>query len=103
MLLAEVDLAILRLPDDAARDVAAICDTLRDQAPRLLDASTAHRVAPGWVYGFAELAPDQPQKIASARRVANPGCYATGAIALLAPLVCRRRTRSSRMASRMSF
>ena len=87
MLLAEVDLAILCLPDDAARDVAALCDTLGDQAPRLLDASTAHRVAPGWVYGFAELSADQPQKIAGARRVANPGCYATGAIALLAPLV----------------
>jgi N-acetyl-gamma-glutamyl-phosphate reductase uncommon form len=87
MLLAEVDLAILCLPDDAAREVAALCDTLGDKAPRLLDASTAHRVAPGWVYGFAELAQDQPQKIAAARRVANPGCYATGAIALLAPLV----------------
>jgi N-acetyl-gamma-glutamyl-phosphate reductase len=87
MLLAEVDLAILCLPDDAAREVAALCDTLGDKAPRLLDASTAHRVAPGWVYGFAELAQDQPQKIAAARRVANPGCYATGAIALLAPLI----------------
>ncbi len=87
MLLADVDLAILCLPDDAAREVAALCDTLGDKAPRLLDASTAHRVAPGWVYGFAELAQDQPQKIAAARRVANPGCYATGAIALLAPLI----------------
>ena len=87
MLLAEVDLAILCLPDDAAREVAALCDALGDRAPRLLDASTAHRVAPDWVYGFAELAPDQPQKIAAARRVANPGCYASGAIALLAPLV----------------
>jgi N-acetyl-gamma-glutamyl-phosphate reductase len=87
MLLAEVDLAILCLPDDAAREVAALCDALGDRAPRLLDASTAHRVAPDWVYGFAEIAPDQPQKIAAARRVANPGCYATGAIALLAPLV----------------
>jgi len=86
-LLSGVDLAILCLPDDAAREVAALCDALGERAPRLLDASTAHRVAPGWVYGFAELAPDQPQKIAAARRVANPGCYATGAIALLAPLV----------------
>ena len=86
-LLTEVDLAILCLPDDAAREVAALCDALGDEAPRLLDASTAHRVAPGWVYGFAELTPDQPRKIAAARRVANPGCYATGAIALLAPLV----------------
>ena len=86
-LLAEVDLAILCLPDDAAREVASLCDALGDKAPRLLDASTAHRVAPGWVYGFAELSVDQPEKIAAARRVANPGCYATGAIALLAPLV----------------
>jgi N-acetyl-gamma-glutamyl-phosphate reductase len=86
-LLAGVDLAILCLPDDAAREVASLCDALGETAPRLLDASTAHRVAPGWVYGFAELAPDQPGKIAAARRVANPGCYATGAIALLAPLV----------------
>jgi len=86
-LLADVDLAILCLPDDAAREVASLCDALGERAPRLLDASTAHRVAPGWVYGFAELAPDQPRKIAAARRVANPGCYATGAIALLAPLV----------------
>ena len=86
-LLAGVDLAILCLPDEAAREVASLCDALGDKAPRLLDASTAHRVAPGWVYGFAELNPDQPRRIAAARRVANPGCYATGAIALLAPLV----------------
>ncbi|MFY9655119.1 MAG: N-acetyl-gamma-glutamyl-phosphate reductase, partial [Methylocystis sp.] len=85
--LAGVDLAILCLPDDAAREVASLCDALGEKAPRLLDASTAHRVQPGWVYGFAELNPDQPRKIAAARRVANPGCYATGAIALLAPLV----------------
>jgi len=86
-LLASVDLAILCLPDDAAREVAALCDALGGKAPRLLDASTAHRVQPGWVYGFAELAADQPQKIALARRVANVGCYATGCIALLRPLV----------------
>ncbi len=86
-LLAGVDLAILCLPDDAAREVASLCDALGEKAPRLLDASTAHRVAPGWVYGFAELSADQPQRIAAAQRVANPGCYATGAIALLAPLV----------------
>ena len=57
------------------------------RAPRLLDASTAHRVAPDWVYGFAELAEGQAERIAGAARVANPGCYATGAIALLRPLV----------------
>ena len=64
-----------------------LCDELGARAPRLLDASTAHRVAPGWVYGFAELAEGQAERIAGASRVANPGCYATGAIALLRPLV----------------
>ena len=53
----------------------------------MLDASTAHRVAPGWAYGFPELAAGQADAIAAARRVANPGCYATGAIAMLRPLV----------------
>ena len=55
--------------------------------PRIIDASTAHRTAPGWVYGFPELAAGQKEAIAQARRVANPGCYATGAIALLRPLI----------------
>jgi len=86
-ILASVDVAILCLPDDAARETVALADALGKAAPRLLDASTAHRVAPGWVYGFAELAPGQAEAIASAKRVANPGCYATGAIALLRPLV----------------
>src|SRR6201992_1772155 len=56
-------------------------------APKVLDASTAFRVAPDWTYGFPELAPDQAGKIATARKVSNPGCYPTGAIALLRPLV----------------
>jgi N-acetyl-gamma-glutamyl-phosphate reductase len=56
-------------------------------APRVIDASSAHRVAPGWVYGFPELAPGQAEAIATASRVSNPGCHATGAIALLRPLV----------------
>ncbi len=86
-LLAGVDVAILCLPDDAARETVRLCDELGARAPRLLDASTAHRVAPGWVYGFAELAEGQAERIAGASRVANPGCYATGAIALLRPLV----------------
>ncbi|PPD43304.1 MAG: N-acetyl-gamma-glutamyl-phosphate reductase [Methylocystis sp.] len=86
-ILASVDVAILCLPDDAARETVALCDALGDKAPRLLDASTAHRVAPGWVYGFQELCAGQAKAIASARRVANVGCYATGAIALLRPLV----------------
>ena len=55
--------------------------------PRVLDASTAHRVAPGWTYGFPELEPGQGRAIAGARRVSNPGCYPTGAIALIRPLV----------------
>lgn len=86
-LMAEVDLVILCLPDDAAREAVALADALGPDAPRLLDASSAHRVAPGWVYGFAELAPGQDAAIRAARRVANPGCYPTGAIALLRPLV----------------
>jgi N-acetyl-gamma-glutamyl-phosphate reductase len=86
-LLAGVDVAVLCLPDDAARETVALCDALGDRAPRLLDASTAHRVAEGWVYGFAELTAGQAGRIATARRVANPGCYATGAVALLRPLV----------------
>ncbi|WP_363349027.1 N-acetyl-gamma-glutamyl-phosphate reductase [Methylocystis echinoides] len=86
-LLATVDVAILCLPDDAAKETVALCDALGPKAPRILDASTAHRVAPGWVYGFPELCAGQAVAIAKAPRVANVGCYATGAIALLRPLV----------------
>ncbi|MBV1703757.1 MAG: N-acetyl-gamma-glutamyl-phosphate reductase [Hyphomicrobiales bacterium] len=84
---ARADVAILCLPDSAARDAAELAHGLGAAAPRLLDASTVHRVAPGWVYGFEELAPGQGALIASARDVANVGCYATGSIALLRPLV----------------
>ena len=83
-LMGSVDVAILCLPDDAAREVAA---ALGDGGPKLLDASTAHRVAPGWTYGFPEMEPGLADKIASARRVSNPGCYPTGMIALVRPLV----------------
>ena len=85
-LLAQVDVAILCLPDDAAIETAAMVADLGASGPRLLDASTAHRIAPGWTYGFPELAKGQGEAIASARYVSNPGCYATGAIALLRPL-----------------
>jgi len=86
-LMREVDLVVLCLPDDAAREAVALADELGKDAPRVLDASTAHRVAPGWVYGFPELDSHQAAAIAKAKHVANPGCYPTGAIALIRPLV----------------
>lgn len=85
-LMAEVDVTVLCLPDDAAREAVALADSLGDDAPKIVDASTAHRIADGWVYGFAELNPGQSDRIRAANRVANPGCYPTGAIALLRPL-----------------
>ncbi len=86
-LMGQVDLVVLCLPDDAARETVALADALPGGGPKIIDASTAHRVAEGWVYGFAELAPGQADAIRSTRRVANPGCYPTGAIALIRPLV----------------
>lgn len=78
------DLVILCLPDAAAIEaVEAICS----ERTRILDASTAHRVRAGWTYGLPELAPGQREAIREARRVANPGCYPTGIILLLRPLI----------------
>ena len=85
-LMREVDLAVLCLPDAAARESVALAAELGADAPKLLDASTAHRVDPAWVYGWAEMAPGQAERIAAAPRVANPGCYATSVILALAPL-----------------
>ncbi len=86
-IMAEVDLVVLCLPDDAARESVALVDELGSRAPKLLDASTAHRVHPDWTYGFPEMVPGQAEQIVGARKVANPGCYPTGAIALIRPLV----------------
>ena len=88
-MMAQADLVVLCLPDDAAIDAVALADSLGTQSPRIVDASTAHRIAPGWTYGFAELDAAQANAIRASRRVGNPGCYPTGAIALLRPLTDR--------------
>lgn len=83
-LLNECSLSILCLPDDAAREAVSLVD---NPAAKIIDASTAFRVDPNWAYGFPELTKDQADKIRNAKRVSNPGCYPTGAVALIRPLV----------------
>ena len=83
-LLNGADVVILCLPDDAAREAVNL---ITNPAVKVIDASTAHRVAEGWTYGFPEHAPGWRRRIAESSRISNPGCYSTGAIALLAPLV----------------
>ena len=78
------EISFLCLPDDAA---ARAAELIKNPNARVIDASTAHRTAPGWVYGFPELSAKRRAEIAAAKRVANPGCYATGFIAIAAPLV----------------
>jgi N-acetyl-gamma-glutamyl-phosphate reductase len=90
-LMGSVDLVVLCLHDEAARESVAMIDELArtsgKKGPKIIDASTAHRTAPGWVFGFPELAAGQREAVAHAERVSNPGCYSTGAIALIRPLV----------------
>ena len=83
-LMAAADIVFLCLPDGAAVEAVALAE---GTGARIIDASTAHRTAPGWVYGFPELRPGQREAIAKARYVANPGCHATGFISIVAPLV----------------
>ena len=81
------DIAILCLPDDAAREAVSL---VKNGRTRIIDSSTAHRTARGWVYGFPEIVEEQSELIARSPRITNPGCYATAAIALLRPLVRNR-------------
>jgi N-acetyl-gamma-glutamyl-phosphate reductase len=83
-LLNGVDAVVLCLPDDAAREAVSM---IGSNSVKVVDASTAHRIAPDWAYGFAEMAPAQRDAIRASTRVANPGCYPTGFIGLVRPLV----------------
>lgn len=83
-LMNQADVVFLCLPDAAAQEAAALVE---NENTCVIDASTAHRTAPGWVYGFPELCPGQREQIQAAKRIANPGCYATGFLSLVRPLV----------------
>jgi len=86
-MLASCDIAILCLPDDAAREAVSLIEETGNSSCKVIDTSTAHRTADDWVFGFAELDQEQREKIENAKRVSNPGCYSTGAIALIKPLI----------------
>ncbi len=80
----DAGVVILCLPDDAAKEAVSLID---NPDVRVIDASTAHRVAPGWAFGFPEYEPGNYEAIAASKRVTNPGCYATGFLALVRPLI----------------
>ena len=86
-MLSACDIAILCLPDDAAREAVSMIEEVGNDRCRVIDTSTAHRSSPDWAFGFAELSKDQPEVIRKAKRISNPGCYSTGAIALIKPLI----------------
>ncbi len=86
-MLNDCDVAILCLPDDAAREAVSLIGGGGNSRTRIIDTSTAHRTHADWVFGFAEISAGQAKLIANAKRISNPGCYSTGAIALVKPLI----------------
>ncbi len=86
-MLGACDVAILCLPDDAAREAVSMIEKTGNDTSKIIDTSTAHRTSPDWAFGFAELSGEQTEIIRNAKRVSNPGCYSTGAIALIKPLI----------------